>query len=159
MSRFSGRKNKNLCRLKLAFRLQGWNHLRLEPCCFLIGKWDISWGIAFTWLLKWVSSSSSTFCSVRCLCPRAEQSGEPGEIAGETMDSLRTTGRFAVKWVLSFIASALSLTIHCNVLNGGISQGSHTLPQKCALASLKHCLSWAWQRLSMEHLWWHVWES
>lgn len=158
MSRFSGRKNKSLCRLKLAFRLQGWNHLRLEPCCFLIGKWDISWGITFTWQLNECRLPAAPFAA-RGVSPWAERSGEPGEIAGETMDSLCATGCFAVKWVLPFILSALSLTIHCNVLKGSISQGSHVLPQKCALASLKHCLSWAWQHFSMDHLWWHVWES
>lgn len=50
-----------------------------------------------------------------------EQSGEPGETAGETKDSRCTTGRLAVKWVLPFIVSAWSLTIHCNILHAGIS--------------------------------------
>lgn len=68
---------------------------------------------------------------MRYLSPQEEQSREPGDIAGETMDSVRAMGCFAVKWVLPFITSALLLTSHCNVLNGGISQGSHVLPQKC----------------------------
>jgi len=80
--------------------------------------------------------------------------------AGPTMGSPRAAGCFAVGWVLPFIVSALSLTVHCNVLNGRISPGSRALPRECAPASLKRCLSRAWQHLSMEHLWTlNAWES
>lgn len=69
------------------------------------------------------ASSSSTFCIIRCLSPQEEQSREPGEIAKQTMDSLCSVGFFTMEWVLPFIASALSLIVHCNVLNRGISTG------------------------------------
>lgn len=67
------------------------------------------------------ASSSSTFCSIRCLSTKEEQSREAGEIAGQTMDSLCSVQRSTVEWVLPFISSALSLTVHYNVLNRGIS--------------------------------------
>lgn len=86
-------------------------------------------------------SSSSTFCSIRGVSPQEEQSREPGEVDGQKMDSLCSVGCFTMEWVLPFIASALLLSVHYNVLNRGISLDSHALPQKCVLAFLKHCLS------------------
>lgn len=67
------------------------------------------------------ASSSSTFCSIRCLSPQEEQSREPGEVDGQTMDSLCSVGCFTMEWALPFIARALSLSVDYNALNRGIS--------------------------------------
>lgn len=76
------------------------------------------------------ASSSSTFSSIRCLSPEEEQSREPGEVAGQTMDSLCSLGCFTMEWVLPFSASALSLTVHYNALNRGISIGLSCPPSE-----------------------------
>lgn len=76
------------------------------------------------------ASSSSTFYSIRCLSPEEEQSREPGEVAGQTMDSLCSVGCFTMEWILPFIASALSLAVHNNALKRGISIGLSCPPSE-----------------------------